>query len=318
MAEIESTYGTNPTMVGSTDGFLLFDNANPVAIDTNTIQINPLQESMAPVKNLIGRQLSRWSGKVMLAGSGTAGTAPLWNDLLRACGCDEAVDAGSSVVYTPRPSASGFESATIVTELDGIEYEVNGTYGTFTMAGSAAEGVDVTFDMQGVYNAPVNSAQFTGWAGGANNAVTMKSANLQIDNGTVTWTNASPAGNELVFKSFSFTRGLATGERGDANAATGNAGLNVESTAPKLELVIEAKNTLTALPNIWADLTASTTHAVTWQQGSVAGNIVSFSFPEAQVEDVQPGDGDGGTRIWTVTYNVQHSTPDSEFSITFS
>ena len=62
-----------------------------------------------------------WAGislDIEAAGSGTAGTAPAYSALLRACGMAAVVSAGVKVTYS-RVSA-GFESATLYADLDGI------------------------------------------------------------------------------------------------------------------------------------------------------------------------------------------------------
>lgn len=313
MAEIESTYGTEPSWSPADDGFFLVNNANPVRLDTNRVTPAYLRETYTPLKDLIGRQLYRVEPMVYIQGTGTVGEAPRFNDLLRACLLQETV-ASSSVTYVPR--SSSLESASMLVGLDGVVYEANGLRGNFVMSGSAGQPGEIQFTMLGLYNKPVTeSTEFTSFSGGTNNAETLKGGQVSIDNGTVNWNSSNPAANPLVVKSFSFDRGVQIGERSDWNDSDAFAGLGIERTQPTLELVVEAKNTMTGLPDFWGDLTASVMHAVGFRVGTSAGNIWTFDFPTAQLVDAFPSDGEAGTRNYTFQYQIQHDDAESEFSI---
>lgn len=315
MAEIETTYGTAPTYTPASDGFLLISDGSPVAVDTNTVDISPLQSSFTKSKDLIGRQLYIWSGTVFLQNEGASTYSPRYNDLLRACAMQEAT-AASSVTYTPR--TTGLESVALATDLDGIKHELKGAYGTFSMSGSAGQGIEVGFNMSGLYNAPSTTApSFSGHAAGSNLAETMKSVALSINNGTSTW--ASSGSDPLAFKSFSFDRGVTVGERSDANASDALAGLSIEDSAPTLQVVVEAKTQFGAnnVIDFWTDLTGSVTHNVSFTHGSAVGKKIQFDFPQAQLTDVSVGDGEAGTRSWTLDYKLTHTSADSEFTLTW-
>lgn len=314
----EASYGSGdtPTWTSGGDAFLLYDNGSFVDVDTNVIDIVPLKEAYTPVKSLIGRQLQTFSGKNFLQGSGTAGVGPNYKGLLTACALSETVNASSSVVY--RPQSSSLNSSNIIAELDGIDYELNGSFGSFVMSGSAAQGVEINWDMRGLYKAPTAASVKTSFSAGANRAATLKSAALVIG----TWDGGDTDG--LVFKSFSLDRGASVTERSDANASDGLIGLTIEGTSPTLELVIEAKTSLTATDteNLYTALTDSVTKAVTWTlDPGTAGNEVQFSIPQYQVTGMSVADGEGGVRTWTVSGKPTHTTDDAddgnEFSITY-
>lgn len=315
-AAIEATVGTNPNIDPANEGFFLFTNANPVGLDTQTVILDVLRESYTPSAALIGRQLINFTPTLLVQGSGAAGTAVRFNALLRCCGLKETV-AASSVVYDPAFQDTDVKTASIELGLDGVLWETNAAQGTFTISASAAQGMEIAFNIRGLYNEPVNvGATLDGWSGGTNRAVTWKGANLIINNGTVAWSSSNPSGNELVIKSMQFDRGVTIGERSDANATDGLAGLNLEAAEPTFQVVVEAKNTVTGLPTLFSDLTNSVKHNVTFDMGSGAGNTWSFSLPKAQLTNVTPADGDGGTRVYTLDYRVQHDTDGAEFKIT--
>jgi hypothetical protein len=313
----EDVNGDGKTPVWADDSFLLYDNGSFVDVETNTIDIVPLKEAYTPVNSLIGRQLQNFSGKNFLQGSGTAGTAPNYKALLTACALSETASAGSSVEYAPQ--SSSLNSSNIVSELDGIDYEMNGSMGSFTMSGSAAQGVEINWDLKGLYTAPTTAAAKSGFAAGANRAATLKSAALTIG----TWDKDDTVG--LVFKSFSFDRGASVTERSDANSSDGLKGLTIEGTSPTLELVVEATtiyNPGTAAMDLYALLKAGTAQAVTFVLDSgTSGNEVQFSFPLWQMTNIAVSDGEGGTRSWTISGKPTHTTDDAddgnEFLITY-
>lgn len=313
MAEIEVTYGTTPSWAPADDGFYLVDNANPVKLDTARTEPKYLRDTHTQLKDIIGRQLYMLEPKTYVCGGGAAATPVRFNDLLRCSGLLETV-AGSSVVYTPR--SDGVESASVAVELDGVQYVAAGCYGTFRISGSAGQPAEIQFSLKGKYEKPVNSAAFTAWAGGSVNAPTMKSGAVSINNGTVTWSSSSPTSNPLIVKSFTFDRGLTIGEIADWNSSTGLYGLVIESSRPTLEITVQCQDTMTGLPDFWGDITDMVTHAVAFQIGVSTGGIWAFSIPKAQLVDASPGDGEAGTRNYTLTYKIQHDTADTEFSIT--
>lgn len=320
MAVIESTYGTNPGFTPASHGCLLYDVTTPVAVETDSIDIQPLSGSNTQKKAIIGAELTRFTGKTFLQGSGAAGTRVKYATFLQICGMNEQGSAGS-YVYKPRAASSGYQSASIGVDLDGISYETNGAFGNVVISGSAAQGIEVNFDCQGRYVLPApGSPSFGSWAGGTNRAQAMKSMQLAIVAGGDTWNGASTEGNggPLVFKSFSFDRGMQIERVLDGNSATGLHALSVVRTTPTLEIVVEAKQTIGTgdIPDFNALRTAGTTIDVGIQMGAVAGDIVLFDFPELQITSFQPQDGGAGRRNWVLQCRVQSDTDEGEFTMT--
>jgi hypothetical protein len=311
MAEVESVYGTVPTWAPADDGFYLCDNSNPVKLDTAKTEPKYLRDTYTQLQDTIGRQLYTLDPKTYVAGSGAAGTPVRYNDLLRCSALLETV-ASSSVVYTPASSA--LKTASVAIELDGVEYVAPGCYGSFVISGSAGQPADIQFSLKGNYQKPITATSFSGWAGGSNNAPSIKSANVTINNGSITWTTLT-ANVPLIVKNFKFDRGLDIGEITDCNSPTALYGLAIAAAKPSLEITVQAHDTMAGIPDFWANLTDQVAHAISWQVGQTAGNIWQFSFPKAQLVDATPADGEAGTRNYTLMYKIQHDTPDTEFSI---
>ena len=66
-----------------------------------------------------------------MAGSGTAGTAPKYGAILKACGLSETVSGGNTVTYSPVATPS--DSVTLFVNYDGIRQIVTGCRGTFSI-----------------------------------------------------------------------------------------------------------------------------------------------------------------------------------------
>lgn len=311
MAEIETTYGTVPSWSPAADGFYLIDNANPVKLDTARTETTYLRGVYTQLQDIIGRQLYMLEPKVYVCGGGAAGTPVRFNDLLRCSALLETV-ASSSVVYTP--ASSNLKTASVAIELDGVQYVAPGCFGNFRITGSAAAPGEIQFSLKGNYVKPVNATDFTSWNGGSNNAPTIKSAAVTIDNGSIAWATGT-ANVPLIVKNFTFDRGVNVAEITDCNSSTGLYGLSIETIKPTLEITVQAHDTMTGIPDFWANLSAQTTHNVSFTIGQTAGNMWSFSFPTAQLVDASPADGEAGTRNYTLQYKIQHADDDSEFTI---
>lgn len=298
VAKNETTYGTAPSLSQTTDAILLYTNMNPVATDTRMIDIVPLRESMTKLKSIVGRQLARFTGVTFLQGA-AAGTPWRFGPLLRACGLKETVNAASSVVYDPR--SSSFESVAMNFWLDGFKHIVTGAYGTFTMEAAAGEGVQVTWDVTGLYTEPTVDAIPT------QTLETIQPVTFESAAGWI-------AGQGVIIKSFRFTMGTVVSERPDANSANALKGLRITDRDPRLDITVEVD---TDFRNYFADLNAATTHSVSFQLGTASGNRMVFEAGQAQVLSMPYGEN-AGLRTFDLSYKIQHTTNDAEVKLTFN
>lgn len=152
LAKIETTYGVDAAPTGA-DALLVSN----VSITRNTTNVNRdlIRGYMGASEQLVGTRSIECEFTVELAGSGTAGTAPAWGKLLRACGCAEVIVGSPTpthVEYTP--VSAGFESLTIYYYLDGLVHKALGCRGT----------VDIRVPLG---ERPVMQFRFTGIDGGA-------------------------------------------------------------------------------------------------------------------------------------------------------
>jgi hypothetical protein len=104
LAKIEGTPGTEAAPSASTDAVLV---ENPrLAPTVNLIQTNEVTGSLDPEGPIVGGMQVTLSCDVYLKHSGSAGTAPEFGDLLKACGMAETV-TGTAVPSSPEACANG-------------------------------------------------------------------------------------------------------------------------------------------------------------------------------------------------------------------
>jgi hypothetical protein len=147
LAKIENTYGTDAVPTGAANAILVSDvSINPIADNVARDLIRPF---MGASEELIGNKHIELDMTVELQNGGTAGTAPSWGPLLRACGFAEAaLLTPSRVEYTP--VSTGFEGVSIYYYLDGVVYKALGCRGSVDFGLGIGERPTMKFKFVGV------------------------------------------------------------------------------------------------------------------------------------------------------------------------
>lgn len=127
--KLETTYGINstPAAVNAVIG----TNVNFTPIEAEEVGRDLLLTYMGNQGVILAGKHARLEFEVEIAGSGTAGTAPKWGALMRACGFGETVQAGSRVTYGI--VEDNVASATIFFEVDGLRHILLGARGTMSV-----------------------------------------------------------------------------------------------------------------------------------------------------------------------------------------
>lgn len=126
LAKTETTYGTDSVPTGAANAILVSNASFNLAY--NNVERNFIRPFFGGSGQLAGTRFVECSFDVELANSGTAGTAPAWGPLLRACGMAEAVLATPArVEYTP--VSASFSSVTIYYHIDGVRRVALGCMG---------------------------------------------------------------------------------------------------------------------------------------------------------------------------------------------
>lgn len=130
LAKIEVTYGTDPVPTGAANAILV-SNAS-FSLSYNNVKRDLIRAYLGGSEQLVGTRFVDCSFEVEIANSGTAGTAPAWGPLLRACGFSEAsLTTPTRIEYTP--VSASFSSITIYYHLDGVLRKATGCMGTAEM-----------------------------------------------------------------------------------------------------------------------------------------------------------------------------------------
>lgn len=154
LAKTEVTYGVDPTPTGSANAILI-RNLNVTPLNAEVASRDLVRPYLGNSEQLIASKHVQLDFEVELAGSGTAGTAPAYGPLLKACGLAE-TDGVSDVVYAP--VSSGFGSATIYFNIDGVLHKVTGARGNMEINIGARAIPFMKFTFTGIYNAPSDAA----------------------------------------------------------------------------------------------------------------------------------------------------------------
>lgn len=299
LVKMETTYGTDPVPDGSNAVVTKNLTINPYEGNTVTRDIdrdalgNDVEINTAPNVTV--------SFDVELAGSGTAGTAPGYGPLLRACGLSETVTPDTDVTY--QPVSEGFESAAFYFQQSGQLHKVTGCRGSVKFNLAKGSLPSMSFSFTGLYHDPVTQAAPTGLD------TTAFQVPLPVNSVNTTLSIASFAAkaesvdvdmaNNVVFRDVIGSRSVIITDRAPAGSMT------IE--APDLA----TKNFFAAS----ASHSGITLHPLSVVHGKTAGQIVELSAPTVQLSGISMGDSDGLLTYSMNTRLIPTDTGDDEFSL---
>lgn len=150
LAKTEGTYGTDATPTEAANA-LLVSNVSITPLQAQNVDRNIIRPYFGHSEQLVGANYIELGFDVELAGSGTAGTAPAYGSLLKACGFTETATVSVRTEYTLNTPVSS--SVTIYYFSDGVRHKALGCRGTVSFGLRAGE-------------RPMMSFRFTGLDGG--------------------------------------------------------------------------------------------------------------------------------------------------------
>lgn len=291
----ESTYGTDPSPA-ATDAIL-----------TRNFRITPVAGNRRPRTfdrpQLGGRPRSvtgvhrQVSFDVELAGSGAAGTAPAWAELIQACGFDETVVPSTSVSYAPN-SADG-DSGTLYFNLDGVLMEMNGARGAVGFSFVAGEVAMANFTFHGLLVAATDAAAATPDYSDFVDALEVNNANtttLSVHGYSgITQRLVIGQGQQLNYRNWPGQEAVRIGDR--------------EYTAQCAFLM----PTVSAF-DIEAKITSEALAALSLVHGTSAGNIATVSADHVQILDYSV-DGDQGDALVNLDLLLTSDAGDDDFGL---
>lgn len=297
-AALELTYGTAVALAG-TD-----------AIRTHELKCTPFVANVIE-RNLDGSAFGN-SGvihagahvevefDVELAGSGTAGTAPAYGLLLKACQMAETIVPTTSVTY--EPASNGTDSLTLYYQLDGQRHALKGARGTWSIKADSQGIPYLHFKFVGMWVDPVSAADlvpdFTGFT--TPRAVT-------FDHTPTVSLHALAS----VYKNFSYDHG------NDVQYFNNPGEEFVDIVDRKPAGSISLLAPALSAKNYFTTAKADTTGAISLVHGMVAGNIVTFAAPRTQILEPKYGD-DKGRVMLDANLAFIYDAGDDEMSLAFT
>ena len=301
LIEAESSYATDPTP-GATDAVLVRDlTITPQSSDVVSREL--IRPYLGASEQLLANTRVECTFAVELAGSGSAGTAPRYGSALKACGLSEVVVSSTRVTYAP--VSTGFSSVTIHYNIDGVRHKVTGARGTVELSAEVGQIPVLNFSMQGIYNAPDDSALPSVTYGNQEEPLIFKNGNtssfqLLSFGGALQSVNFN-LGNELVYQELvGGTKQVLLVDR----QATGSVTIQAPTIAQKDFFA--------------AALVDNTLGNLQFTHGTTAGNIVQFTSSKVDIGDVNYGDIDGIASL-EIPYTLVPSTSgNDEFSLIYT
>jgi hypothetical protein len=301
LAKAEATVGTNSSPA-NTDAVLVKSlELTPLAGDV--VSRDLIRGYLGNSESLIASTYVELKFDVELAGSGTAGTAPRYSNLLLACGTALTTVASTSNTYAP--VSSSFGSSTIVYNSDGLNHVLTGCRGSFSISAEVGQIPTLSFSMVGVYNSPTDvspvSASYTSQA----TPLVFRQGN------TSAFSVFSYSG---LLQSFEFDLANSTVYRQLVGSSAGE--VLITDRKPAGSVMIEAPTIATK--DFFAIALASATGGLSFTHGTTAGNRVVFNSPQTDITTPAYGEQDG-VRMLNLPYvSVPTTAGSDEFSLAFT
>lgn len=257
--------------------------------------------SLSPFPKVAGSRQAKITFDVDLKGSGTAGTAPEYGKLLKACGMGETTVALTSVTYLP--ASASIVCLTLGWYVDGKKYILAGCRGTWKMDLKAGEPGVIHFEFLGTAIEDSDVALLAGVSYQTTNPPPFLSG---------TFTLATYAG---IIESLSIDLGNSLMLRPSVNAAQGYISTIITGREPKL--TINPEDVLVATKDWWALWEAGTLSALSAVVGATAGNICTITTPKVQIGKMKPADRDG-IGVQEMECELFRNSGDDEISLAFT
>lgn len=300
LAKIEAVYATDSTPDGTFA--ILVRNLEITPLESDIVSRDLIRPYLGVSDQLLAQTRVSITFEVEMAGSGTAGTAPAYGPLLKACGLSETIVATTSVTYAPVSSA--FSSASIYMNNDGILHKITGARGTFTLNGEVGQIPTISFTFTGIYNDPTSTAAPTPTYSNQATPVIFKQ------------------GNTTGFQLFSFDGCLQSISFDLANELIYRelVGCSKEvlltNRAPNGTVVMEAP--AISAKDYFAAAIATATGNLTFQHGQTAGNILTLTAAQVDLSGPTYADQDGIQMLSIPYIAVPTNAGNNELSLAFT
>ena len=301
LAKAESSYGSDPTPTGSANYVQVIDlNIEPIVSDE--VSRDLIRPYMGNYEVIPANTRVNVTFDVEMAGSGSAGTAPKYGAILKACGLSETVVSSTSVTYAPVTTPS--DSVTLFVNYDGIRHKVTGARGTFSLNCEVNNIPRISFSLTGIFNAPTDTALPTVTV--SNQASPLIFKNGSTSNFAIFGFAAALQSWNLDFNNEVIYRELVGGTKE----------VLITDRRPSGTAVIE--NPALSAHNFFTDYTGTSTGTNTWLHGTTAGNKVTVSCPQTDLGQPTYEESDGITMLNLPFMATPTSSGNTEFSLVYT
>lgn len=257
LAKLETTVGTDAVPTGAAN-WIEARNLTLTPLDAETVDRGIVFPYMGHAGKVMVATWAKVSFETLVAGSGTAGTAPRVDPLLKACGFAATTEAGVSVTYNLVSENIG--AVSIYVNVDGTNHQFIGSRGSVGLTLSA-KGIPVfKWEFDAVYVDPV--------------AVVMPVVNRAgwpLEE-PVNAANTSPLTINATAMAFSALDLMLNTERARLNLPGPQTGVEINDRAPSGSATVLAPDLATFNPFVLARTVADCTLSVT--HGSASGRKV--------------------------------------------
>jgi hypothetical protein len=300
LAKTETTYGTDSTPAGA--DAVLVRNLEITPIESDTVSRDLIRPYLGNSEQLLANTRVSITFQVEFAGSGTAGTAPKYGSLLKACGMSETVVATTSVTYAP--VSASFSSATIYFNNDGVLHKATGCRGTFSINCNLNEIPVIDFTMTGIYNAPTDTAAPSVTYSAQATPLLFKEGNtssfsLLGYSGCLMNVSLDMANDVIYRELVGCTKQVL-----------------ITNRAPAGTCVIEAPSI--AAKDFFTIANSNTTGSLTFAHGTTAGNIVTFTAQKVDIGQPTYSDQDGIQMLNLPYVAIPTSAGNDEVGLVFT
>lgn len=296
----ETTYGTMAAPMGA--DAVLVTNLDITPVDTQFASRELVRPFLGNFDDIPVATSVRVSFEVEAQASGTAGTAPAYGAILKACGLAETITATTKVTYSP--VSTGFTSLTIFFNIDGIQHVITGARGTMSLSMMSKEIPKWRFEFTGLKGAISATAPLAG--------VNYAGYKEPFPVNNIYTSGASLLGFTPILKGFTLDLQNQIVFRTLVGAET----VELTDRRPQGQIMIEAP--LVSSKDFFAASENSEVGIFTVTHGNVNGSKIKVTANRTQVKSPRYTEEDGIVMLEMDTiYLPGEGTGNDEFSIEF-
>lgn len=306
-AKIETVEGTAETLAGA-DAILVRNFSFKPNDQMNKRPISSSSLSKYPA--VPGLRSAAIEFDVELRGSGSAGTAPEFGKLLKACGFAETVVASpASVTYLPTSLRGGtpvsVPTLTLGGYVDGILKKIWGARGDVSLKLKVGEPGLLHFAFTGADYSVTDEAMLSS---GLSFQTTIPPI---FANATFGIGGYSPSMNAML-ENLEFKLNNKVTLRPSAHYSSGHLSAQITDREPSMSF--DPEMVPVATHDFYGILRAGTEAALSLVLGSIAGNIITITAPKVQYGPINPGDRNGIETLG-IDCQLNRNAGDDELSI---